>query len=493
MYGNAKTIATTLSVFFISFSLGCFAQNDAERSSQESLSRFIDAVNSNNPAAQKDYIRAHYLPGFLEVYPVEMHYATLSRLFAEQGKLERPSFSQPEFSDNVFHASAVVHSDKTELWIEITLYFANKHPTQITGVRVRNADFKSVPIRTKINTNRQLKREIRSLTKRLEDKGLFSGTILIANGSKALFVDSVGFSNKRYKIKNTRTTKYNLGSMNKMFTAVALMQLIEQGKISLDDTIEKFIDSSWLAPEIAQNIKVKHLLSHTSGLGSYFNEAYENSPKDHYRSIEDYKPLVRSETLKFNPGTKFHYSNTGMLLAGVLVEKISGQNYFDYVQQHVYAPAQMVNSASFELDDPIPNLATGYFPNPMDKTQWKENTYRVGVKGGPAGGGYATVDDLHQFAQALLANQLLSEANTEELFKVHDNLGAHGYGFGFEVEDTTETTIVGHSGRFDGISANLDIFTKNGYIVVLLSNQSAGIAPLRQVTRALIHRLGTPQ
>ncbi|WP_019606298.1 serine hydrolase [Teredinibacter turnerae] len=87
----------------------------------------------------------------------------------------------------------------------------------------------------------------------------------------------------------------------------------------------------------------------------------------------------------------------------------------------------------------------------------------------------------------------MSEANTEELIKVHDNLGAHGYGFGFEVEDTTETTIVGHSGRFDGISANLDIFTKNGYIVVLLSNQSAGIAPLRQVTRALVHRLGTPQ
>ncbi|WP_339065475.1 serine hydrolase [Teredinibacter turnerae] len=111
----------------------------------------------------------------------------------------------------------------------------------------------------------------------------------------------------------------------------------------------------------------------------------------------------------------------------------------------------------------------------------------------PGWWGYSTVDDLHQFAQALLANQLLSEANTEKLFKVHDNLGAHGYGFGFEVDDTAETTIVGHSGRFDGISANLDIFTKNGYIVVLLSNQSAGIAPLRQVTRALIHRLGTPQ
>ncbi|WP_019606297.1 serine hydrolase domain-containing protein [Teredinibacter turnerae] len=397
MHGNTKTIATVLCAIFLSFSLLCFAENDAERSSQESLSRFIDAVNSNNPAAQKDYIRTHYLPGFLETYPVEMHYATLSRLFAEQGKLERPSFSQPEFSDNMFHASAVVHSDKTELWTEITLYFANKHPTQITGVSVRNADFKAVPVGTKISTDRQLTREIRSLIKRLEEKGLFSGTILIANGSKTLLVDSVGFSNKRYKIKNTRTTKYNLGSMNKMFTAVALMQLIEEVKISLDDTIEKFIDSSWLAPEIAQNIKVKHLLSHTSGLGSYFNEAYENSPKDHYRSIEDYKPLVRSETLKFYPGTKFHYSNTGTLLAGVLVEKISGQNYFDYVQQHVYAPAQMVNSASFELDDPIPNLATGYFPNPMDKTQWKENTYRVGVKGGPAGGGYATVDDLHQF------------------------------------------------------------------------------------------------
>src|SRR5262249_3882340 len=138
------------------------------------------------------------------------------------------------------------------------------------------------------------------------------------------------------------------------------MQLVEKGKLSLDDPIGKYLDESWCSREILDKVLVKHLLTHTSGLGSYFNDTFWKSSRTLFRKVEDYKPLVHDEKLAFEPGTKWSYSNTGMLLAGAVIEKASGMDYFEYIRQNVTGPAGMTGTDCYELDKVNPNLAVGY-------------------------------------------------------------------------------------------------------------------------------------
>ena len=122
-------------------------------------------------------------------------------------------------------------------------------------------------------------------------------------------------------------------------------------------------DESWLSKEIAQKIEIQHLLTHSSGLGSYFNRRYRQTSNNIHRALDDYKPLINNETLAFKPGTDNRYSNTGMFMLGVVIEKVTGQDYFSYIREHIYKPAGMKSTDSFEMDQPVPNLAIGYDAN----------------------------------------------------------------------------------------------------------------------------------
>lgn len=137
--------------------------------------------------------------------------------------------------------------------------------------------------------------------------------------------------------------------------------------------ISKYVDESWLPDEITSKITVHHLLSHTSGLGSYFNRTYWNGSRELYRKVDDYKPLVKGDKPAFEPGKRFKYSNTGMLLLGVVIESVTGVSYFDYIRKNIYAPAGMKDSDSYEMDFPVENLAIGYSPDRNSKYGWQNN------------------------------------------------------------------------------------------------------------------------
>ncbi|HQU61391.1 MAG TPA: serine hydrolase domain-containing protein, partial [Saprospiraceae bacterium] len=255
----------------------------------------------------------------------------------------------------------------------------------------------------------------------------------------------------------------------------AVMQLVEQGKVKLDDPISQYVDESWLPKSITDKVTVHHLLTHTSGLGSYFNETYEKSSRELFRKVDDYKPLVQGDTLAFEPGARFRYSNTGMLLLGVVIEKATGQDYFDYIREHIYQPAGMTHTDCYEMDYPVENLAIGYIPDPDSPYKWQNNLYKHVIKGGPAGGGFSTVGDLHRFARALQTGQLLNKSSLEKLWT--DYAGAN-YGYGFSVEQGPEGKVVGHGGGFPGLNSNLDIFLDKGFIVAVMSNYDNGASPL---------------
>lgn len=321
------------------------------------------------------------------------------------------------------------------------------------------------------------------------NRDVFSGTALLAKGDEVLLALACGEASKRFHVPNNIDTKFNLGSMNKMFTATAIAQLVEKGTLAYDDAISQYVDESWLPKEITDKMTIHHLLSHTSGLGSYFNDTYWNGSRENYRSVEDFKPLVKDEQLAFEPGARFRYSNTGMLLLGVVIESATGQTYFDYIREHIYTPAGMINSDSYEMDYPVENLAIGYIPDRNSPYGWQNNVFKHVIKGGPAGGGFSTVGDLHRFARALQNGTLVSEASRATLWTNH---AGTGYGYGFSIEEGAAGKVVGHSGGFPGLNGNLAIFADRGYIVAVLANYDRAAGPVARQIKQLIARMEVP-
>jgi CubicO group peptidase (beta-lactamase class C family) len=323
------------------------------------------------------------------------------------------------------------------------------------------------------------------LVDRVCQRDIFSGTALVAQNDEVLYSHACGEASKRFHVANNIDTKFNLGSMNKMFTATAINQLVERGVLQYDQTIDAYVDESWLPQDVTSKITIHHLLTHTSGLGSYFNDTFWNGSRQLYRDVDDFKPLVRGEQLAFEPGARFRYSNTGMLLLGVVIESATGESYFDYIRENIYEPAGMTNSDSYEMDMPVENLAIGYVPDRDGEYGWENNLYKHVIKGGPAGGGFSTVTDMHLFARALLTGKLVSPETLELMWTDHSD----GYGYGFSVAEGAAGKVVGHGGGFSGLNANLDIFVGSGYVVVVMSNYDGAASPVARQINNLIGKM----
>jgi CubicO group peptidase (beta-lactamase class C family) len=285
-------------------------------------------------------------------------------------------------------------------------------------------------------------------------------------------------------------SRLNLGSMNKMFTAVVIAQLVDEGTLSFRDPVSKHLGGKgWTKADLSK-VRIEHLLSHTSGLGSYFNDTYQRTARQLLRKVDDYKPLVAEETLAFEPGTRWQYSNTGMLLAGAVIEAATGRDYFDVVRERVYAKAGMTGSDCYDVDLVVPNLAIGYGrARTPSGPRWRANTFEHVIRGGPAGGGYSTARDLLAFAEALRRGVLVTPLTRERLWSAKPELSSPEYGFGFGVGSDALGRRVGHSGGFPGISSVLDVYPDTGWTVVVLSNVDGGMPPVAQKLREVAGRL----
>lgn len=329
----------------------------------------------------------------------------------------------------------------------------------------------------------------------------FSGAVLVAKNGQPIFTKAYGLANKAANSPNRTDTKFDLGSMNKMFTAVAIAQLAERGKLSFADTVGKHLPD-YPNKAVAEKVTIHQLLTHTSGMGNYQNEAFiANLTK--VKTIADLLPFFVNDTLAFEPGTKMQYSNAGFALLGLIIEKASGQNYFDYVKEHIFKPAGMMNTDSYERDRNTPNLAVGYMRmndqgRPDPSVPLRENSSIRPTRGSSAGGGYSTVEDMLKFSLALYGHKLLSAKFTGIVtagkIEASGPDRKYGYGFGDSVVDGMH--IVGHNGGGPGIGANFDIFPEIGYTAVVLSNYSAPtMMPVVKKVRELIGKsaLATPK
>ena len=332
--------------------------------------------------------------------------------------------------------------------------------------------------------------ELETFLDELCDGDTFSGTVMVGRGDEVLLAGNCGEASKRFHVPVNMETKFNIGSLNKMFTAVAVMQLVEQGVVSLDDPISEYVDESWLPHRLAEKIAVGHLLSHRSGLGSYFNAAFQRGSRKRWRELDDYRELVYTDTLAFEPGTDWFYSNAGMLLAGVVIESATGRNYFDYIREHVYDPARMENTDCYDMDCPVENLAIGYWPSDECESGWRNNYYEHVIRGGPAGGGFSTAPDLYRFARALEEGVLVSRESLDAMWTERSEPGRpFSYGYGFAVRTGPAGKVVGHGGGFTGISASLDLYLDTGYIAVVLSNYDKAAEPVAMKIEEVLGRI----
>lgn len=327
----------------------------------------------------------------------------------------------------------------------------------------------------------QVLEEFQKSLAQLVEADEFSGAVLVAKERDILFQQAYGMAHQSYSILNQIDTKFNLGSMNKMFTAVAVTQLTEQGKLAFHDPVSKYLAD--YPREIAEKVTIHHLLTHTSGMGSYWNDRFFAVWAD-LRAVDDYLPLFRDDPLAFEPGEKFQYSNAGFIVLGAIIERVSGQDYFTYVREHIYEPAGMFHTDAYEMDRSIPNLAIGYTHlnnnGEHEAGPRRNNLFMTTVKGGPAGGGFSTIEDLFKFSLAISSHRLLSPESTATLLAGRvarpDKPGII-YAYGWQNETINGYRIVGHSGGAPGISAQFDLYLNLGYTAVVLANYDNIIAP----------------
>jgi len=431
----------------------------------------LEVINSGDPARVRTLVGSSFAASFRDAVPIEEHLAAFAEWHDANQGLEAHSARTYDPPRPTSTAVLIVRSRLLESWRAVVIEVEAQPPYGITSADLSPARPPTdLPVPGALEPA-QVAKAFEAFVDRLAGAGVFSGTALLAKDGKVLVTRAVGIANRDFDVPVRLDTKFNLGSMNKMFTGVAAMKLVEQGRLSLDDPISKFLDDTWLPRVDKSKVLVKHLLTHTSGLGTYFNETYDKSSRLLFRNVDDYKPLVAGETLAFEPGTKSAYSNTGMLIAGAVIEKASGMDYFEFVRRNVTGPAGMTSTDCYELDKVNPNLAVGYQRRPAPAgVEYRNNIFDHVMRGGPAGGGYSTAEDLNRFAQALRKGTLLNPSATGELLRPRPEIASPDYGLGFGIDQTPLGKRVGHSGGFTGISANLDIYLDAGWTVAVLSN-----------------------
>ncbi|HVR38563.1 MAG TPA: serine hydrolase domain-containing protein [Thermoanaerobaculia bacterium] len=223
----------------------------------------------------------------------------------------------------------------------------------------------------------------------LVQRDLFSGVVLVIRNGQPVFQKAYGFANKDFEVPNTMQTRFNIGSINKIFTMTALKQLRDAGKLSFDDKLSRFLPQY----AFADKITIAQMLEHSSGLGDFFGDEYDALPKDRIRTLSDYVPLFADKPLEFEPGAQRRYSNAAYILLGIVIEKISGMPYDEYLRTKIFTPAGMADTGAFDADAVVARRAVGY------TRDGRSNLYSLPGHGSSAGGGYSTAADLVAFAK----------------------------------------------------------------------------------------------
>ena len=330
-------------------------------------------------------------------------------------------------------------------------------------------------------------KQIEELLSTYEEYGKFNGSVLVSDQGKVIYKKGFGMANMEWDIPNQPNTKHRLGSITKQFTAMLILQLVEEGKLDLQAPITTYLPDY---PKASGDIiTTHHLLTHTSGIPNYtaFPKFMEDESRNPY-TPEEFVKTFSDKALDFTQGEKFSYSNSGYFLLGVLIEKLAGKSYEQMLQDKIFIPLSMNDSGYDNHGDILKNRATGYEKQGGD---YVNSSYLDMSIPYAAGSIYSTVEDLYKWDQALYTTSILPKEYMTMYFKPHipgfDNLHyAYGWIVGYAKigKSTDSIYAMGHGGGINGFNTNISRTTSNNSLVVLLNN--TGRAPLNDMTKAIL-------
>jgi len=457
--------------------------SEAEARAEARAVAFVRTVASGDAAAAVAFMEENFTPSTLDAMPSEARARILERLThdLEGATVDGVAIEGPELR--------VIATRRDGHRVTFTFRIETAAPHRLEGFSVALGDVDdggNAPEDAGFELQPGMSREemAAAIGRYLDEHaahGDLSGTVLVAQGGDVLFRGAYGLAHRGFGIPNHLGTRFDLGSINKVFTHVAVARLLADGKLSLDDTVAHWLPD-YPNREVAARVTVRHLVNHSSGLGDIFTDEYRASSKTLYRRPEDFFPLFASQSLLFEPGTSRQYSNAGFQVLGAIVAAASGMPYTEAIQTFVFDPAGMRDTAFIARDEPTRDVAVGYTTN-TDEGELRNNLYRLPVVGSPAGSSFSTVDDLWRFVGALRAGELVPLEHAAWV------LNGPEPGSGEDPAITFDHLGIGFGGGAPGVNATVEI---NGeLLVVVLTNQDPPAAgrTARPLVRALMPAL----
>ncbi|HKV93245.1 MAG TPA: serine hydrolase [Candidatus Angelobacter sp.] len=296
--------------------------------------------------------------------------------------------------------------------------------------------------------------------------GQFMGSALVAQNGKILLDKGYGFANLEWQVPDTPTTKFRLGSITKQFTAASILLLEERGKLKVADPVKKYMPD---APAAWDKVTIYHLLTHTSGIPSFTTFPDYASKEAQTMTPQQLVDWFRDKPLEFEPGTKWNYSNSGYVLLGYLIEKISGQSYADFVQQNIFTPLSMKDSGYDSNSALIEHRASGY-------SRGKDGPQNAGFINMTiplsAGALYSTTEDLLRWEEGLFGGKVLKP---ESLIKMTTPF-KENYAFGLGVNTRNGHKVISHNGGIEGFNTSLAYYPDDKLVVAVLANLNGPFA-----------------
>jgi len=355
---------------------------------------YFQAFNAGE-SAMKGYFEKYAAKSSLERMPMSVRLERYAQMRGQLGTLEPQAVGETR-------PGSISISARTGNggMVRLNFEFEPAEPFGLLGIRIEaggGGPGGEGPAPDPKKDDAELFAAVRDYARKAVEAGDFSGVILIARNGAPVFNEAFGYADRDKKIPDTTDTKFNVGSIDKSFTALAIRKLAAEKKLSLDDTIGKFLPD-YPNKDAASKVTVRMLLNMSSGIGDFFGERYDAADKEKIRTLADYLPLFADQPLAFEPGKGNLYSNGGYVVLGLIIEKVTGQDYYTHIRNNVFRPAGMGDSEWTRKDVQVPGRAVGYV---REGSTWKTNYGTLPGIGSSAGGGYATADDLLKYTIAL--------------------------------------------------------------------------------------------
>jgi CubicO group peptidase (beta-lactamase class C family) len=318
----------------------------------------------------------------------------------------------------------------------------------------------------------------------------FSGVIHVAYQGTPIFSHAYGLANRSDQMPNRLNTRFGIASGGKIFTATAICQLAAARYLELGQTLVEIIPD--LLPKLDRRVTISHLLTHTSGIPDYFDEETETDyetcwrevPVYQMRSALDFIPLIRDKEMKYTPGERFGYSNMGYVLLGLVIEKVTGKRFQEYVEERIFGPAWMRASGYFSGDCLPAHCATGYMI--AADSSWRSNIFSIPVVGHGDGGVYTTAADIGRFWKALFARTYFDNDMLTRMTSAHVEVkpgSSQHYGYGFWIDEIGGHPCFSIVGEDPGVDFSSNYYPDLNLQITLLSNTNGALWPLEKVIR----------